>query len=191
MVPYQYTEFPSNEVKNYNNNLFASNVKMYFGQGVNEFDKETITLYTNDVPSYHYTRDNEKTLNIRWVHKVNDNTYTPLSGIGLDTSKYEVRWYRYNSATTNIDEYAGESWELIGGLAANTFSIKFTPDIKNIKEKIKVIGIVRDGSVVAHSSNILELINEEYVPDQAIFDVSSGLSIGCLDDTAGNYYLYD
>ena len=191
LVSYQYTEFPSNEVKNYNNNLFASNVKMYFGQGVNEFDKETITLYTNDVPSYHYTRDNEKTLNIRWVHKVNDNTYTPLSGIGLDTSKYEVRWYRYNSATTNIDEYAGESWERIGGLAASTFSIKFTPDIKNIKEKIKVIGIVRDGSVVAHSSNILELINEEYVPDQAIFDVSSGLSIGCLDDTAGNYYLYD
>ena len=191
LVPYQYTEFPSNEVKNYNNNLFASNVKMYFGQGVNEFDKETITLYTNDVPSYHYTRDNEKTLNIRWVHKVNDNTYTPLSGIGLDTSKYEVRWYRYNSATTNIDEYAGESWERIGGLAANTFSIKFMPDIKNIKEKIKVIGIVRDGSVVAHSSNILELINEEYVPDQVIFDISSGLSIGCLDDTAGNYYLYD
>lgn len=191
LVPYQYIEFPSNQSKNYNNNLFASNVKMYFGQGVNEFDKETITLYTNDVPSYHYTRDNEKTLNIRWVHKVDDNTYIPLSGVGLDTTKYEVRWYRYNSATTNIDEYAGEGWERIGGLAANTFSIKFTPDIKNIKEKIKVIGIVRDGSVVSHSSNILELTNEEYVPDQAIFDVSSGLTIGCLDDTAGNYYLYD
>lgn len=191
LVPYQYTEFPNNTLVNSNDNLFVTNVKMYFGQGVNEFDKETITLYTNDVPSYHYTRNNDKILNIRWVHKVNDNAYIPLSGAGLDTSKYEVRWYRYNSATTNIDEYAGEGWERIDGLAANTFSIKFTPDIKNIKEKIKVIGIVRDGSVIAHSSNILELINEEYVPDQAIFDVSSGLSIGCLDDTAGNYYLYD
>jgi hypothetical protein len=35
------------------------------------------------------------------------------------------------------------------------------------------------------------LTNEEYVPDNVIFDVAAGLSIGCLDGTSGNYFLYD
>jgi hypothetical protein len=195
LIAYQHDEFdPSlgeNVKKNNVNNLFATNVKLYFGQGVNEFDKETLTIFTNDLPSYHYTRNNDKVLNLRWVHKIDDNTYKPLTGgSSLDISKYEVRWYRYNSQTTVIDEYAGEGWELLPADKAD-FSIRFNPDLKRTKEKIKVIGVVRDGTVVVYESNIMEFTNEEYVPDAAIFDVSDGLSIGFSDNTAGNYFLYD
>lgn len=195
LIAYQHDEFDptlgQNVKKNSVNNLFATNVKLYFGQGVNEFDKETLTVFTNDLPSYHYTRNNDKVLNLRWVHKIDDNTYKPLTGgSSLDISKYEVRWYRYNSQTTVIDEYAGEGWELLPADKAD-FSIRFNPDLKRTKEKIKVIGVVRDGTVVVYESNIMEFTNEEYVPDAAIFDVSDGLSIGFSDNTAGNYFLYD
>lgn len=195
LIAYQHDEFdPSlgeSVKKNNVNNLFAANVKLYFGQGVNEFDKETLTVFTNDLPSYHYTRNNDKVLNLRWVHKIDDNTYKPLTGgSSLDISKYEVRWYRYNSQTTVVDEYAGEGWELLP-TDKTDFSIRFNPDLKRTKEKIKVIGVVRDGTVVFYESNIMEFTNEEYVPDAAIFDVSDGLSIGFSDNTAGNYFLYD
>lgn len=193
-IPHEYESFPDKKLEKLDANLFASNVKMYFGQGVNEFDKETLTLYTNDTPSYHYSKGdaNGKSLIIRWVHKVDDNTYIPLSGgSGLDLTKYEVRWYRFNSATTVVDDYAGEGWERINDVPNNAFSMTFMPSIALLKEKIKVVGIVRDGTVTTYTSNVLELTNEEYVPDAAIFDISDGLSIGCLDDTAGNYFLYD
>lgn len=195
LIPHQHDEFnPSlgeSVKKNNVNNLFATNVKLYFGQGANEFDKETLTVFTNDLPSYHYTRNNDKVLNLRWVHKIDDNTYKPLiGGSSLDTTKYEVRWYRYNSQTTVVDEYAGEGWELLPADKTD-FSIRFNPDLKRTKEKIKVIGVVRDGTVVFYESNIMEFTNEEYVPDAAIFDVSDGLSIGFSDNTAGNYFLYD
>ena len=195
LITYQHDEFnPSlgeNVKKNNVNNLFATNVKLYFGQGANEFDKETLTVFTNDLPSYHYTRNNDKVLNLRWVHKIDDNTYKPLTGgSSLDTTKYEVRWYRYNSQATVVDEYAGEGWELLPADKTD-FSIRFNPDLKRTKEKIKVIGVVRDGTVVFYESNIMEFTNEEYVPDAVIFDVSDGLSIGFSDNTAGNYFLYD
>jgi hypothetical protein len=112
-----------------------------------------------------------------------------LSEVSFDSTKYEVRWYRYNSHTTVVDEYAGEGWEYLNTPA--NFSIKFDPDLTRIKEKIKVVGIVRDGTITVYESNILEFTNEEYVPDAAIFDVADGLSIECLDGSAGNYFLYD
>lgn len=195
-IPHTYQEFSANNENGFEEklnpcNLFVNNMELFFGQGVEEFDTESLTVYTNDIPSYHYTRNNEKTLNLRWVHKEFDGTYTSLTGgTALDTSKYEVRWYRYNSNSVTVDKYAGEGWEKLETQPTDFF-ITFRPDLKRVKEKIKVIGIIRDGAVTTYSSNVLELINEEFVPDPTIFDVAHGLSVGCMDNTSGNYFLFD
>lgn len=173
-------------------NLFVENLKLYFGYSVSEFDKETLVVYSEDTPSYHYKNENnEKTLMLRWIHKVDDNTFIPLSGgYNLDTTKYEVRWFKYDATCRTFDQYAGPNWTRLEA-GTSDFSIKFTPDTKKSKEQIKVVGLIKEDSIVSYSSNIFDLTNEEYVPDNVIFDVAAGLTIGCLDGTSGNYFLYD
>lgn len=173
-------------------NLFVENLKLYFGYSVSEFDKETLVVYSEDTPSYHYKNENnEKTLMLRWIHKVDDNTFIPLSGgYNLDTTKYEVRWFKYDATCRTFDQYAGPNWTRLEA-GTSDFSIKFTPDTKKSKEQIKAVGLIKEDSIVSYTSNIFDLTNEEYVPDNIIFDVAAGLTIGCLDGTSGNYFLYD
>jgi hypothetical protein len=43
---------------------------------MNAFSGETLLLYTNDALTYHYTNDPlYKTVALRWIHKLDDNTY--------------------------------------------------------------------------------------------------------------------
>jgi hypothetical protein len=59
------------------------------------FSGETLLLYTNDALTYHYTNDPlYKTVALRWIHKLDDNTYQLLNESDLQ-DEFEVHWFRY------------------------------------------------------------------------------------------------
>ena len=197
------------------NNLFVNNVCIYLGYDVSAFSGETLMLITNDLTTYTYqeveTADGGKvmgnpnpiTMSLRWIHKVNDLEYQLLNQEEINTDKYELRWYHYVNNLASSDKYAGIGWELLDG---ESLSLVHGLDKDKQYEEFKVIGIIKqdptiieneDGSVteiendgLVYTSNILRFTNENYSYSSEI-DKNTGLSIVFMDETKGNYYLYN
>ena len=178
-------------------NLFVDDVKIYLGYEAGRFTDETLMLYTPDSLTYQYNRNteennNNKTITLRWIHKIDDSTFELLNGRNLNTDKYEVRWFKYHQGYDIVDKYAGNNWELLEPMPDDYFTLAFTPDIKKRTEQIKVVGLINeDGVIKDYYSDILIFENEEDVPDDTTQNALSALQIVCLDGTDGNYFLYD
>lgn len=208
------SEFEGEKVKR-PNNLFVDNVCIYLGYDVNAFSGETLMLTTNDLTTYTYQEveaadggkvmgnPNPVTMTLRWIHKVNDLEYQLLNQEQINTDKYELRWYHYVDNLASSDKYAGIGWELLGG---ENINLIHELDKDKQYEEFKVIGIIKqdptivqneDGSVIeiendglVYTSNILRFTNENYSYSSEI-DKNTGLSIVFMDETKGNYYLYN
>lgn len=213
LMPYT-SEFEGEKVKR-PNNLFVDNVCIYLGYDVNAFSGETLMLTTNDLTTYTYqeieTADGGKvmgnpnpiTMTLRWIHKVNDLEYQLLNQEQINTDQYELRWYHYVNNLASSDKYAGIGWELLDG---ENISLIHELDKDKQYEEFKVIGIIKqeptiiqneDGSVteiendgLVYTSNVLRFTNENYSYSSEI-DRNTGLSIIFMDETKGNYYLYN
>ena len=211
LIPYM----PKDELIKMPNNLFVDNVCIYLGYDVSAFSGETLMLTTNDLTTYTYqeveTTDGGKimgnpnpvTMSLRWIHKVNDLEYQLLNQEEINTDKYELRWYHYVNNLASSDKYAGIGWELLDG---ENLSLVHELDKDKQYEEFKVIGIIKqdptiieneDGSVteiendgLVYTSNILRFTNENYSYSSEI-DKNTGLSIVFMDETKGNYYLYN
>ena len=185
-----------------NNNLFVNNVKIYLGYESGQFTNETLMLCTNDALSYHYKHPKlQKDIILRWIHKIDDKTFELLDGENLPNN-FEVRWFKFKPGCEEIDQYAGKDWERIVPDTKNPFICSFTPDIKKQQEQIKVIGLIKEINTEIESISIMETItpyysnllifeNEEEIPDGKTWDAASALSIICLDNSEGNYYIYN
>lgn len=208
------SEFEGEKVKR-PNDLFVDNVCIYLGYDVNAFSGETLMLTTNDLTTYTYQEieaadggkvmgnPNPVTMTLRWIHKVNDLEYQLLNQEQINTDKYELRWYHYVDNLASSDKYAGIGWELLGG---ENISLIHELDKDKQYEEFKVIGIIKqdstiiqneDGSVteiendgLVYTSNVLRFTNENYSYSSEI-DKNTGLSIIFMDETKGNYYLYN
>lgn len=198
--PYFYSGI-SETNENISNNLFVDNVQLFLGYDVNEFKGETLMIHTDDLLSYQYNRDNnEKNMFLRWIHFKDGEspTIVPANGVGGVTGK-EVRWYRYVAGTENSDTYGGKNWERIpSDDAYGQLKCVFTPDVTKQTEQIKAIGIITEQTSIVdrpkeqiYYSNLLIFENEEKVPDQTTKDAAMGLSIECLDESEGNYFVYN
>ena len=192
------------------NNLFVNDVKIYLGYETGAFTDETLMLYTSDPLTYHYKNNNlQKNVALRWIHMIDEKNFSLLNGKNLD-EKFEVHWFKYNPGNEIIDQYAGKDWEEVFPDKNDLFLYSFTPDIKKQTEQIKVIGLINEitgsetvideneneivkdiCSLVPHYSNLLIFENEEKVPDEKTWDVSTALSIVCMDNSEGNYYIYN
>lgn len=176
-------------------NLFVDNVQVYLGYDVNEFEGETLLIYSNDSMSYHYTDESRKNMELRWVHQLEDEKhFTILSKSNFDQEKYSIQWFRYSPGYESLNKYAKKDWEEIPADSNNPFKCSFGPDVKKQKEQVKVIGLIKDleqKTEAVYFSNLLTFENEEYVPDSKTQDASTALSIYCKDDSEGNYFLYD
>lgn len=192
------------------NNLFVNDVKIYLGYETGAFTDETLMLYTSDPLTYHYKNNNlQKNVALRWIHMIDEKNFSLLNGKNLD-EKFEVHWFKYNPGNEIIDQYAGKDWEEVFPDKNDLFLYSFTPDIKKQTEQIKVIGLINEitgsetvidengnkiikdiYSLVPHYSNLLIFENEEKVPDEKTWDVSTALSIVCMDNSEGNYYIYN
>lgn len=184
------------------NNLFVDDVKIYLGYDMGAFSGETLLLYTNDALTYHYTNDPlYKAVALRWIHKLDDNTYQ-LLGLSDLKDEFEVHWFRYKKGHETIDKYAGNDWEELPAVDDNEFKCEFVPDIAARSEQIKVIGLQKTitgtndkgESVITETpyySNLMIFENEENVPDKITYDAATALSIVCEDGSEGNYFLYN
>ena len=192
------------------NNLFVNDVKIYLGYETGAFTDETLILYTSDPLTYHYKNNNlQKNVALRWIHMIDEKNFSLLNGKNLD-EKFEVHWFKYNPGNEIIDQYAGKDWEEVFPDKNDLFLYSFTPDIKKQTEQIKVIGLINEitgsktvidengnetvediYSLVPYYSNLLIFENEEKVPDEKTWDASTALSIICLDNSEGNYYIYN
>lgn len=179
--------------ENYPNNLFVDGVKIYLGYDMNDFNEETLTIFTPDKTSYRYNDEIlERNVYLRWIHKVEEKVFELIDENNFDESRYEVRWFRYSPGVETIDQYAGKNWERIE--EANNFNCIFLPEVKKQREQIKVVGLIRgetENAYTPYFSNILTFENEELVPDQTTLEASTALSIYCEDNSEGNYFIYN
>lgn len=178
------------------NNLFVNDVKIFLGYEVGAFTDETLMLYTPNSLTYRYNKEEVKEINLRWIHKIDEQTFELLNQKTFDDKKYEIHWFRYNAECEKINQYAGKDWEELDN--ENEFYLYFTPDVKNQSEQIKVIGLIKgitteEGlkTAVPYFSNIITFENEALVPDQTTLNAATALSICCLDNSEGNYLIYD
>lgn len=184
-------------------NLFVDNIKVYLGYDINEFQNETLMIFSDDILSYHHRRNpNTKYINLRWIHKIDDFTYELLDKNSLASGKYEIRWFQYVPECEEVDKYAGKDWKQIEPIMDDPFVCAFVPDCTKRQEEIKVVGLIKDDVDLSieeqtqigytdYYSNLLTFTNEEDVPDKTTFEATSALSIYCADKSEGNYFIYN
>lgn len=167
-------------------NIFVKDVYLCAGHDIGVFQNDYVEIYTEDKKTYDKvdfgTDENKRNIKLRWVH-VEDGE--PKKIEKLDTTRDEIRWYRYHIGQPSADAYCGVYWEYLTD--KDVFSIVFTPDTEWQQEKIKAI-VFRDN--VPYRSNELIFENEETVPSYATIKYQNALQINPLDGSQGNYMVY-
>lgn len=109
-------------------NIFIKNVKLFIGYDENDFDKDTLILYTDDSLTYNNKNEdaiaNKKTVNARWIHKREDGKFELLEQ--TDGANTMLNWYRYNYGHPAADKYSGVYWDRVNfehTIEADTSSI--------------------------------------------------------------------
>jgi len=90
-------------------------VKLLVGYDENDFDKDTIILYSDSSPTYNNKNEdavaNKKIINARWIHKREDGKFELLEQ--TDDVNTKLNWYRYNYGSPAADQYSGVYWERV------------------------------------------------------------------------------
>lgn len=131
---------PSNENTEQNNtsglsvslspNIWIKDPYICVGTDLAGFQKDTAEIYcssidmtynrlgigeTNETAMEDLDVRNTKIIQLRWLHKDEDTGIIKVLSFDddIDTSKYEIRWYRYQAGLPSPDQYAGAHWERI------------------------------------------------------------------------------
>lgn len=172
-------------------NLFTKDPYICLGYDLSSFDSEQAILYSLDNKTY-IVRDeidqnlNKKTIRLRWLHEF-ENGQIKVVSEASELENYEIRWYRFKMGAPSADEYSGVYWQRINPSETSQFMYVLQPEINTAFEQVKVI-ILYQGKIIR--SNILEFTNEKEVANGATAELLAGLSIWCLDNSYGNYFIY-
>lgn len=185
-------------------NIKIDDMEIILGYQLDQFNGDSLMISS---PGYlFYSKMEEeanknnyfKTLNLRWVHKEPDGSYSILTKNDITKRNIQVYWFKYALNTSefdNIKELAGGPNWTRAGMSQDIndqFICTFTPDTNKAEEKIKVVcTIVEEGMVKQYSSSILTFQNEQAVVDSTTYDAATGFSIKCGDGTEGNYFIYN
>ena len=197
-------------------NLFANDIYITLGYDVSEFDEELVQIYTLDSTTYSATINdpttNHKNISLRWIHKFNNDIFQSVNE--NDNLQYNVYWYRYELGHSSADNYSGVYWKYLstqsfdkdGNIiyqvedeiwkkysgevqrAPSFFSTWLLPDTTMAEERVKAI-IVYNGK--PYRSNILTFTNDNTVIDKGTIEAIQALSIDCVDNSYGNYRIYN
>lgn len=176
------------------NNLFVKDPYISLGYDTREFQNDDVIIYTLDTPTFTSAADdseNQKTVQIRWLHEFEEDGEKVLRVVeqeDLTELGATINWYRYRFGAQSADMYSGIYWEYANQEAENRFSYTFDPDVTRADERIKVIIFYNNDD---KTSNTVIFTNEKEVVNQATLDATSAVGITCLDGTYGNYRIYN
>ena len=204
LIPYRIEGDPILNIpeENMNDNILIQDIEIYLGYALDEFKGDTIKLSAD---SYTYNKIDEdteddggiRTLNMRWIHDNGDGTFVSFTEDDVYSKGLEIYWFRHtlNQTTNEWKDIAGQStwnpFNFLGG--ANSFTNSFKPDYTKAKEQIKVVCRIMDssGNWNKFDSDIITFENEMAVVDTLTYNAATQLSIHCLDESEGNYFIYD
>lgn len=204
LIPYTIEGDPVLNIKEekMNDNILIQDIEIYLGYSLDEFKGDTVKLSTDGYLSYNKidvdTEDNggARNLNVRWIHDNGDGTYVNFTEDDVYSKGLEIYWFRYtlNQVTSEWKDIAGPNWSpynFLGG--QDSFTNSFKPNYERVEEKIKVVCRIMDssGNWEKYESNILTFDNELAIVDTLTYNAATQLSIHCLDDSEGNYFIYD
>lgn len=177
-------------------NIFVSDIQIYLGFPENEFNGDSLTLTTSSSLAYSIFSNNPKTINIKWIHKIDDKNYTIITK--ENSSEYNINqiiWFRYELdqvASNSYSDITGPNWSVIPE-AVGLLQYDFKPEPKKAVEKVKVLCsiITETGLIQNVLSNVLIFENEKSIVDQTTYNATLGLTINCEDDSGGNYFIYN
>ena len=176
------------------NNLFVKDPYISLGYDTREFQNDDVIIYTLDTPTFTSAADageNQKTVQIRWLHEFEEDGEKVLRVVeqeDLTELSATINWYRYRFGAQSADGYSGVYWENANQEAEDRFSYTFNPDVTRADERIKVIIFYNNDD---KTSNTVIFTNEDEVMIQAALDATSAVGITCLDGTYGNYRIYN
>lgn len=176
------------------NNLFIKDPYISLGYDTREFQNDDVIIYTLDTPTFTSAADdseNQKTVQIRWLHEFEEDGKNVLRAVkqeDLTELGATINWYRYRFGAQSADKYSGVYWEYANQEAENRFSYTFDPDVTRADERIKVIIFYNNND---KTSNTVIFTNEKEIVNQATLDATSAVGISCEDGTYGNYKIYN
>ncbi len=203
-IPYLIEEnddefFPGAETydQKLDDNIFINNLKISLGYDSSAFSGDELRISTEDTLSYSRARsNNDKTIYLKWIHKVDENKYISLND---QTEGIELYWVRSDEESQiTISNIVGDYWveqnfNFLSGKFNNvTFNIN-TNLVKKREVRIKVVGRIKgiDGNWSQYTSNILSFSSEDPYVDETTYDAATGLVIKCSDGSEGNYLIYN
>ena len=176
--------------------IFVSDIQIYLGFPENDFNGDSLTLTTSSSLAYSIFSNNPKTINIKWIHQIDEKNYTIITK--ENSSEYNINqiiWFRYELdqvASNSYSDITGPNWSAIPE-ATGLLQYDFKPDPKKAVEKIKVLcSIITDTGLIQNVlSNVIVFENEKSIVDQTTYNATLGLTINCEDDSGGNYFIYN
>lgn len=130
-------------------NIFVDNIKISLGYDLNNFDSDTVIVYTLNSTQYSSSdsaKAREREIQARWVHKTDDGF---VSVFAQDLGKYnaQIHWYRYQlDENSKCDEFGGKYWVPIIGSTGKQYldqydaykcHIECDPDVQD--ENVKAV----------------------------------------------------
>lgn len=181
-------------------NIYVKEPYVCFAYSLEDFDSDELILYTGSSSTYNTTKtdlENNKIIDLRWVHKDETKTWSVTTSDFSDTNTFDnyiIRWYRYKLGAPSPDEYAGVFWQIVSSYTisdinpkkingegnpefSQIFTKAFIPDTTLSSEQMKVV-LIKNGGVVARS-NILTFQNEQEVINKTQSDITNALTIIC------------
>ena len=98
------------------NNLFIKDPYISLGYDTREFQNDDVIIYTLNTPTFTSAADdseNQKTVQIRWLHEFEEDGKNVLRVVkqeDLTELGATINWYRYRFGAQSADRYSGVYW---------------------------------------------------------------------------------
>lgn len=202
------------------NNILTKDIVISLGYDAQQFDNDTLILYSLDSKKYDITlsplEDNHKKIEVRWVHKFEDGRIKVVDE--NDNIDYNLTFYRHTLGAKSENIWSGVDWTSISTQKVEnkeiTYEIKDkdwkdynylteTSDIPIRIPEYNATWLIPDTTKAEEKikailtydnevlrSTIITFSNVDEVVNKPTIDALQALSIVCEDDTNGNYLVY-
>lgn len=199
----------------YLDDIQVRNLQISFGQALDNFDKDQVLLYTLDNAEYQGSSmvegdlgnlNNQKELQVRWVHRNDNNEIVSVTPKDLEQFGAEINVYHYKLSENINDPIAGPYWELLKTFNKDSidFILNVTCSGEVQNEYFKAIVIQNKIDITEFNelidfydkieSNQLEIHNKTDVSSSVAVDLIQGVEIKVDVNTpyeGGAYLIYN